>query len=391
MSSLATCLQRFGLPSEPLDSSTQATPRLYLGACGLQAVRPRPQELDVSIEWTRTYSPHHTRAWAQSPASFSARSSPSRQHKGRSLTLTSVMDVYTEKPDKAQGLQQLLEKQNTWRRKQESLALKNRQGLLRPQLSEARRKTRILPAAWERASTPGTSTRRPSKEAGEEVLEMELPTWHAMRSPRENVNEFDKAVQVAKSYNFPLREVKARLDDFRRFKNGREVFTIGQFCDEVKDKYDLEHKALLASFRSDENGILDFETFLLWSMKTDFLEEMLVPDAQERRFRQIVREHCLNPSEIDNIRSAYDSFDINGNGLIDHEEFKSLLCKLRMMKAEGDIPAPELKRCWRDACPVEQESQVINFEQFLIWILKSGELARYREMREYHGSSSFNL
>lgn len=414
--SLAACLERFGLPSEPLDSSTQATPRLYLGACGLQAVKPLPrlqvplggsirhQELDESLVHLggsmsmRTPSPHHTRAWARSPGSFSAtsqgkaRSSPSRPSKD--TTLNSVMDAYSGKPDKSQGLQQLLAKQNTWRRKQASLKhQRDSQSLPRSKLlSDARRKTPRLPASGARVSTSGPSSRRPSrlpsKEAGEEVPDRDSssPSQDGVRNPIET--EFNKALQIAKNWNFPLHDVKDRLNDFRGFKNGREVFTVGQFCDEVKDKYNLEHKELLASFRSDGHEILDFEMFLLWSMKTDFHEEMLVPDVKERRLRQIVREHGLDTSEIDKVRAAYDGFDIDGNGRICHEEFKSLLCKLRMMKSEGDIPEPELKRCWRDACPVEQEMQAINFEQFLVWILKSGELARYREMREYYCTSS---
>jgi len=223
-------------------------------------------------------------------------------------------------------------------------------------------------------------------EAAEEVGEKkEVPIWHA--SFRKEPTEFEKAVIVAKSYNFPVREVKARLDKFRKLKKGQDVITIGRFCEVVKEEYMLEEETLLESFlkagNSDEHQTLDFETFLLWSMKTDFLEEMLVTDPQERHFRSVIREHRLHPGDIDNIRSAYDSFDANGNGAIDYDEFRSLLCKLRKVEAEGDIPEPEFKRSWHTACPPEKEEQVINFEQFLVWILKSGELARYRESRNY--------
>lgn len=415
MPSLATCLERFGVPSEPPNLSSQAVPRLYLGAFGLQAVQPLPklQVQDVShvrtqeqggISWMRTPSPSTgrrllpARAWALSPVSFSSRTSPSRSTKGRrSPLLNSLTHAPVEKPKKGQGLQRLLERQNTWRRKQESRKQqKDSQSLPRPQLSsdarreiksDARREIKKSPAAWDRSGTP---SRQVSKQDPEEVSDKtESVEWqNTLRSlgwQNNEPSEFEKAVQVAKSYNFPVREVKARLDEFRKFKNGRDTITIGQFCDEIKEEYELEHETLVASFvkagSMAEHGVLDFETFLLWSMKTDFLEEILVPDPQERHFRQVVREYQLHPGEIDNIRTAYDSFDLNGNGFIDHWEFKHLLCKLRMMKNEGDIPEPELKRCWHDACPVDQESQVINFEQFLIWILKSGELARYREMR----------
>eukprot|EP00930_Biecheleria_cincta_P076697 TRINITY_DN63916_c0_g1_i1.p1 TRINITY_DN63916_c0_g1~~TRINITY_DN63916_c0_g1_i1.p1 ORF type:complete len:469 (+),score=76.24 TRINITY_DN63916_c0_g1_i1:34-1440(+) len=443
MHSLATCLQRFGLPSDSLEVSLRATPdpsdsldvslratpgpfdslevvlpttpRLYLGSSGLQAIRPlpKPPELDTSQvhmrstpDWMRTASPSSRgmhlppRAWAQAPSilPLGSRSSSSRSHRRQRAPVTSFEDA-EEQNSKKNGLRQLLERQNSWRRQQESLKQRKKpRSLPRPQLSSDARREIMRngsPARDSIALKQSSGSLKPRMtglakaparvEAAEEVADKkDVHIWRG--SFRKDMTEFETAVMVAKSYNFPVREVKSRLDQYRKLKKGRDAITVGQFCNEIKEEYMLGHETLVeSSLRAgnlDEHQTLDFETFLLWSMKTDFLEEMLVTDPQERHFRQVIREHCLHPGDIDNIRSAYDGFDANGNGTIDYVEFKALLCKLRKVDAEGDIPEPEFKRAWRTACPVELDGH-INFEQFLVWILKSGELARYRESRNY--------
>jgi len=74
----------------------------------------------------------------------------------------------------------------------------------------------------------------------------------------------------------------------------------------------------------DKDGTIDFEKFLVWSTRTAYTEEILVPDLKERRIRQIAKEHGLYLPDVERIKSIFDKYDGDKNGTIEWLEFKKM-------------------------------------------------------------------
>lgn len=234
-----------------------------------------------------------------------------------------------------------------------------------------------------RASSKPTA-RMVSKEDPREHVDIMSNTEAGIVSPRRHgrgkTGTFELTVILAKKHALPMDVVRARMAEFKKFdEDGNNSLAMSEFEHAIKSHCKIDkdqplpeqiRAANLACADRDKDGSIDFEEYLLWSMQTSFVEEMLVPDPAVREFRQVIRDHNLDPLDVDKIRAVFTTFDTDGSGEIEWEEFKALLCKLLNVRSETDIPSPELRRRWREADILNQGK--INFEQFVVWYAKAG-------------------
>lgn len=206
----------------------------------------------------------------------------------------------------------------------------------------------------------------------------------ARRLERGKIGNFELSVFMSKKHALPLEVVRARLAEFKQFDaDGNQQLTMSEFEQAIKLHCRIDkdqplpepiRAANLACADKNEDGDINFEEYLLWSMQTSFVEEMLVTDPAVREFRQRIRQYDLDPYDVDKTMALFSSFDTDGSGEIERDEFKALLCKLLNVRSETDIPAPELKRAWLEADPKNQGK--IDFETFVVWYTQSGYLER---------------
>eukprot|EP00930_Biecheleria_cincta_P011932 TRINITY_DN11511_c0_g1_i1.p1 TRINITY_DN11511_c0_g1~~TRINITY_DN11511_c0_g1_i1.p1 ORF type:complete len:536 (-),score=109.69 TRINITY_DN11511_c0_g1_i1:189-1796(-) len=222
--------------------------------------------------------------------------------------------------------------------------------------------------------------REDSKEHADIISNTETGGVPARRNGRGKTGTFEMALIMSKKHALPLKVVRARLAEFKEFdEDGNNLLTMSEFEQAIKKhcKIDTDQQlpeqiraANLACADKDKDGSVDFEEYLLWSLQTNFVEELLVPDPSDREFRQTIRDYNLNPFDVDKIRAVFTSCDFDGAGEIEWEEFKALLCKLMNVRSDTDIPAPELRRRWREA-DINNQGK-ITFETFVVWYAKAG-------------------
>merc|ERR1711964_750961 len=87
----------------------------------------------------------------------------------------------------------------------------------------------------------------------------------------------------------------------------------------------------------DGSGDIDLEGYLLWSYNNAFNEQLCGLSDTELRLRTIARKHDLTICEIDEIKDAYNRFDLDGSGVIDKYEFKQILAQLFRCKDQSNM------------------------------------------------------
>lgn len=200
-------------------------------------------------------------------------------------------------------------------------------------------------------------------------------------SPR-STQSWEMCLQLSRKHKVPIAEVRMQLAEFNSL-DGSGPFgelTHKEFEAAMRPKANIPEdrpvpEYLLmkqyASADKDDNGLIDFEEFLLWSRNALWLEEFAVPSHSERELRRIARKYGLNLPEIDSIKRSFDKYDKDGSGQIDRIEFREVVCNLMKVKSE-DISQQQLDRYWIEACAQTASGEGINFEKFLDWTMKLG-------------------
>ncbi|CAJ1340175.1 unnamed protein product [Effrenium voratum] len=181
---------------------------------------------------------------------------------------------------------------------------------------------------------------------------------------------------MAKKHNLSVGTVKAALDEFRELGEGRKVLTPVEFEKGMRRKCGLAASAPIPrSLRAaalmqgglfqGENHEVDFEEYLLWSQTTNFVEETLVKNPRERRLRFLAKEHGLDIMSVEYLLQAFNSFDADGSGFIESDEFRQVLCGMLKVREATDVSDARLMRYWREADPHNHGR--LSFEEFLKW------------------------
>lgn len=109
-----------------------------------------------------------------------------------------------------------------------------------------------------------------------------------------------------------------------------------------------------------------FNDFLTWITQNAFTEDLLLSD-NERFVRRIARRFKCPLLEVEKVKGHFDSFDTDGSGHIEEEEFNKLLCKLLNLPNADALPQSRVKSFWRELD--DDSSGIVEFHEFIPWYL----------------------
>jgi Ca2+-binding EF-hand superfamily protein len=114
----------------------------------------------------------------------------------------------------------------------------------------------------------------------------------------------------------------------------------------------------------DENGSISFYEFAIWYSSHSFDEHFNL-DARELELRKLARQIDMPPSEFDTCKRHFDSFDTDGNGTMDREEFHGMMLKCLKVPEHIGLPAGRVQQLWTAAD--SDGSGVIDFAEFVVF------------------------
>jgi len=185
----------------------------------------------------------------------------------------------------------------------------------------------------------------------------------------------DQVFSLARRYDMSVDDVRRKVIDFQEYDLHNTGFlTYAEFLDALRrhcnmDANDSIPEHLLSSMRKTKlNASLGFEEFLLWSALTEYSEEMLVTDPGERHIRQIARENQFSLTDIEGMKSIFESFDPQRTGRIHEEQFKLLLIEYWNMNHKT-ICKRKMQTYWREVD--RNMCGTISFDDFVFWYFRS--------------------
>eukprot|EP00429_Kryptoperidinium_foliaceum_P110688 CAMPEP_0176309668 /NCGR_PEP_ID=MMETSP0121_2-20121125/65197_1 /TAXON_ID=160619 /ORGANISM="Kryptoperidinium foliaceum, Strain CCMP 1326" /LENGTH=145 /DNA_ID=CAMNT_0017651577 /DNA_START=23 /DNA_END=460 /DNA_ORIENTATION=- len=124
----------------------------------------------------------------------------------------------------------------------------------------------------------------------------------------------------------------------------------------------------------DSDEALSFEDFLLWTIQTAYVEDMVVVDERDREMRKIARLWGVPINEVEQARSAFDRADKDRSGTVELHEFGTILCSLMKVKDPSDVPDRTVQRIFREV-DIDLDGS-ITFAEFLTWYSRMTRAAR---------------
>lgn len=187
--------------------------------------------------------------------------------------------------------------------------------------------------------------------------------------------QFDFLMTLARKHNLRLDEVRMKYDQFRSFDiNGDLVLTQKEFENVVRDMCGLPADEAIPSHLlssawrasdTDNDGVISFEEFLLWCNSVQYTEEMMCPDPEERKLREMARQLGLSVSDIEQLKTKFDKVDTDRKGSIDEDAWKLIVCELARLEP-SDFTNKRWRRYWMDATP-GNNAGFISLVAFIMW------------------------
>merc|ERR1719197_30139 len=90
---------------------------------------------------------------------------------------------------------------------------------------------------------------------------------------------------------------------------------------------DVPPQILREAFRHARRGhteVLEFSQFATWFSSRYFCEDVSL-DRGQRRLRSIARKYAMHHGDVETYKQIFTSFDKDGSGTIDPNEFEDLL------------------------------------------------------------------
>jgi len=196
---------------------------------------------------------------------------------------------------------------------------------------------------------------------------------------RGNKNEPDSCMEVvslSKKHCLSLEETKKCWDEFRSFDTkGRGCLSFEEFEVAVRKRCNLtadeEIPVYLLEDQCKKIGIaswVKFEAYLTWAAATAFSEEVMVPDAVQRRLRKLARTHGIADSELEWVKACFDHYDGDRSGVIDFAEFRQAVIELLHQGPKATEPNARTLRGYYIEIDKDCDGQ-IDFVEFLSWFL----------------------
>jgi len=212
-------------------------------------------------------------------------------------------------------------------------------------------------------------TQGTEKEVGEEFAEGSVAIHELLRFSRHCSLTTDELL-----YAKLLFDTHSYLEDKLRFLNFDQfvqaVVRLQQKINGYSASFELV-QGLCRKTWDDAAGVrgrMDCLDFLFWYSLYGFSEELLL-DETARQLRRLGKTYRLGSEHLDTIKRAYDTFDTDGSGLVDFEEFRQILGKVFQIPAHLELPTNRVRFFWHQI-DVDCSGKV-NFEEFLQWWMKN--------------------
>lgn len=114
-------------------------------------------------------------------------------------------------------------------------------------------------------------------------------------------------------------------------------------------------------------GILDFPTFCIWFSRHGFTEAILL-SREQREIREMARKYKLPVVEVEQYKMKFDLADEDRSGAIEYEEFERLLSNIIKVPGEHRLPPARVKQFFVEA-DVDGNG-LVDFEEFLLFYLR---------------------
>lgn len=172
-------------------------------------------------------------------------------------------------------------------------------------------------------------------------------------------------VALIKEHNIPLDVVRSLKRDFAVLDTkGEGRIPMEAFEEYVQREYSLTHDEVTGTCRKSQ-AMVDFPFVLEWYGRNMFSEQLTVPTAEERDFRRFARDMGVELLDLDEVRRLFKSFDTDGTGDLDREEFTQAIISIYNIRNRADVSATRFQRMWREADL--NFNGVIDFKEFFTW------------------------
>eukprot|EP00928_Gymnodinium_smaydae_P057788 TRINITY_DN41008_c0_g1_i1.p1 TRINITY_DN41008_c0_g1~~TRINITY_DN41008_c0_g1_i1.p1 ORF type:complete len:349 (+),score=76.16 TRINITY_DN41008_c0_g1_i1:146-1192(+) len=191
-----------------------------------------------------------------------------------------------------------------------------------------------------------------------------------------------RSMRLAKAYRLDFFDVKYILEELEKTdKTSSGSLTQANMKDYLMRVFGSSHipEDLLKHLHNhtcvDLKGnakAFDVEAFLDWYMMNIFtVVSSLKGDPKAVASRELLTKLCKNyglqSGDLDKIKKRFDQYDLDGSGLIDQDEFVSMLANMLKAKKD-DLSKDRLKNWWKE---IDSDgSGEVDFEEFLEWYLK---------------------
>jgi len=190
---------------------------------------------------------------------------------------------------------------------------------------------------------------------------------------------FEECVGLGRKHRMKLDSVRQLMEEFLRLDNSNDgTLSMDEFKQAIRDRCNIPaHKQLPAHLMdssfdeadTDNDGMVSFEEFLVWSSNHAFSEELVVSDPQERYLRSLARKHHFGLIEVERCHKMFKQHDTNKTGYIEESEFRLIVAALWGCDV-NDISAKRLRQFWLEADASKADRLI--FEDFLTWFIKFG-------------------
>lgn len=115
------------------------------------------------------------------------------------------------------------------------------------------------------------------------------------------------------------------------------------------------------------SGNVDFAEFAMWYSRHGFSEDVFLT-AEQRDIRGIARKYNLPLTEVEKYKATFDTFDEDGSGKIEYEEFERVVGALLKVPKDMELPLRRVKLFWSEVD--KEQNGAINFEEFLVFYIR---------------------
>lgn len=236
-------------------------------------------------------------------------------------------------------------------------------------MGKTRSKTTSFSAASPQAKNPLDGTSSPAEEIDDF---WSLPNVHVLPT---TPLQF---MRIAKQHQVEVFEVRDHLEDFQRFDiDGSGALSPSEFASAIRTQLGLSTDGELPRAAKSEvdrlagadgNGLVTFDDYITWSLTMRFATHTKISSQHDKSLREYAWGHNLDLTYVEKTFAEFKHFDVDGNGLLDRNEFTKLLQCLLNIKDKFDVPAARVTRFYKEVD--KDENGLISFDEFLVWYMK---------------------